>query len=266
MPGFEENIRGSSYTFGESALASRRLGLLSEVFYPTSRMFLTEAVHFRPRVALDLGCGPGHTTRLIAEVLKPMQTIGVERSTAFLSEARSAKQDDISFVEHDVTRVPLPIADVDFIYARFLLGHLPRPEATATDWARQLNSGGLLLLEEVEEIQTSNPTLARYLEILSAMLTSHGNELYVGPRLDAMSTDVGTTRRSSRVSRLEPTTGQAACMFSMNLATWRENEFIRDTYSEREIEDLEKGLLRLTKSRVRGEIVWGLRQIVIERA
>lgn len=255
---------GSSYTFGESAIASRRLRLLSEVFESTSREFLAEAVRFKPRAALDLGCGPGHTTRLIAEVLKPDRTIGVERSAAFLSEARSTKRDGVSFVEGDVVKMPLPTADV--IFARFLLTHLPRPEKVMADWARQLRPGGLLLLEEVEEIRTDEPTLRRYLEIVSAMLAHHGSELHVGPRLDGMREDERISLKSSRVSRLEPTVGQAADMFSMNLANWREDEFIRDAYSEREVEELDAGLLRLAGSRARGGVFWRLRQIVIERA
>lgn len=257
-------VVGSSYTFGESTIASRRLRLLSEVFAPTSREFLGEAVRFRPHVALDLGCGPGHTTHLIAEVLKPDRTIGVERSEAFLSEARATEHGGVSFVEHDVTEMPLPVADeMDFIHARFLLSHLPRPEQVVADWTRQLSPGGLLLLEEVEEIRTDHPILGRYLEIVSAMLSHYGNELYVGPRLDR---SLDFTRTTSRLSRLEPTAGQAAGMFSMNLATWREDAFVRETYSEGEIEELKVGLLGLTGSRARGGIFWHLRQVVIERA
>ncbi|MGH3088524.1 MAG: class I SAM-dependent methyltransferase [Rubrobacteraceae bacterium] len=248
---------GSSYTFGEGDIASRRLGLLSEVFESTSREFLAEAVDFRPEVALDLGCGPGHTTRLVAEVLEPDLTIGVERSAAFLSEARAASREGVAFIEGDVTDMPLPAADV--IFVRFLLGHLPLPEKIVAKWTKKLNPGGLLLLEEVEEIRTREPTLRRYLDIVSAMLAHHGSELCVGPRLDAMLE--GVTRTSS----LEPTLGEAARMFSMNLATWREDEFIRETYAGHEMDDLEASLLGLTGSRTRGDIVWRLRRIVIER-
>ncbi len=227
---------GSSYTFGESVIASRRLRLLAEVFEPTSREFLARSVRFKPEVALDLGCGPGHTTRLVAEVLKPGRTLGVERSEAFLSEARSTSHDGISFIECDVTSAPLPESDV--IFARFLLSHLPQPEKVAAKWRRRLNRGGLLLLEEVEEIRTDEPALRRYLEIVAAMLAHHGNELYVGPRLHTM-----LEGASSLISRLEPTLGEAALMFSMNLATWRDDEFIREAYAGREIDDLEARLL-----------------------
>ncbi|MDP8930620.1 MAG: methyltransferase domain-containing protein [Actinomycetota bacterium] len=57
------------------------------VFDTTSREFM-EAVRFRPRLALDLGCGPGHSTHLLAEVTGAARTVGVDCSGVFLVAAR----------------------------------------------------------------------------------------------------------------------------------------------------------------------------------
>lgn len=255
-----------TYAFGDSELAARRLDLVADVFAPTTRAFLAGAVDFRPRLALDLGSGLGHATRLISDTLQPAATVGIESSPAFLSAARATTYDgSVSFIEHDVTRMPLPPGGADLIFARFLLSHLQRPEAVVADWTKQLGSGGLLLLEEVEWIQTLHPVFDAYLEIVAAMLAHHGSELYVGPRLDAMHEDTGWTRRSSRVVRLGPTTGQAARMFSMNLANWRRDDFVRATYPDEHIDRLEVGLSKLRASRGEAEIRWGLRQIAIAR-
>ncbi len=56
------------YLFQDTDLAARRLAVLAEVFAPASRAFLLDVVQSRPELALDLGCGPGYTTRLLAEV------------------------------------------------------------------------------------------------------------------------------------------------------------------------------------------------------
>ncbi len=61
-----------------------RLAFVADLFDESSRAFLSEAVGFRPRLALDLGCGPGHTTRLLAEVLRPGRVVGVDRSVNLL--------------------------------------------------------------------------------------------------------------------------------------------------------------------------------------
>ncbi|HXQ57593.1 MAG TPA: osmotically inducible protein OsmC, partial [Actinomycetes bacterium] len=77
------------YAFGDSALAARRLGLLAQVFEPTSRSFLTDAaahpVGPPPELAVDLGCGPGHTTRLLVSVLGPRRTLGLDQSAFFVA-------------------------------------------------------------------------------------------------------------------------------------------------------------------------------------
>lgn len=266
MPRSERDQKDTAYAFGDSELAARRLDLVAEVFAPTSRAFLAEVIGFCPRLALDLGSGLGHTTRLIADTLGPTETVGIEVSVAFLSAARATTQDNsVSFIEHDVTKMPLPLGGVDLIFARFLLAHLPRPEAAVTDWVTQLRPGGLLLLEEVEWIRTEHPVLGVYLKILEAMMANRGNELYIGARLDAIGDEDSRKRRSSRVVRLRPTTGQVARMFSMNLANWRDDTFVRATYSGEKINHLEAGLSELTASQSKEEISWGLRQIVIER-
>lgn len=264
MPGSGKEQKGVAYAFGDGELAARRLELVAEVFAPTSRTFLAQTVDFRPRLALDLGSGLGHTTRLIADELEPEATVGIEASPTFLSAARSTTRDSsVSFVEHDVTKMPLPPGDAGLIFARFLLTHLEQPEAAVAGWAAQLRPGGLLLIEEVEWIRTEHPVFGDYLEILAAMLSSRGNELYAGPRLDETRIEIGWTRRSSRVARVRPTTGQAARMFSMNLPNWRGDAFVRENYSDEAIDRLQAGLSELCASRDEGEVVWGLRQIAI---
>jgi trans-aconitate 2-methyltransferase len=252
------------YTYGEGDSAADRLALVAEFSERSTRTFLSEVVGFHPRLALDLGCGPGYTTRLIAEVLRPDRVVGVERSASFLSRARANAREGISFVEHDVTRMPLPHSgEADLIYARMVLSHLPNPEGAVTDWLAQLAPGGLLLLDEVERIETGQPIFRAYLGILAEMMAHHGQELYVGPRLDAASE--GLDRRMSRVAPATPTTAHVARMFSMNLANWRENKFVRANHSAEELDRLAADLSELTDSCDTGEIRWGLRQIAIEK-
>jgi hypothetical protein len=71
---------GSIYSFGETNLASERLRVVSQIFDPTSETFVSETVRNRPALALDLGCGPGFTIRLLCRVVKPERTVGVVRS------------------------------------------------------------------------------------------------------------------------------------------------------------------------------------------
>jgi trans-aconitate 2-methyltransferase len=258
--GREETV----YTYGEDDSEADRLTLVAELFERASESFLSEAVGFRPRLALDLGCGVGHTTRLLAEVLRSDRVVGVDRSANLLSKARVAASDEISFVRRDVARAPLPHGgQADLIYARLLLSHLPDPEKVAKGWLAQLAPGGLLLLDEVERIETEQPVFREYLRILARMMAHHGQELYVGPRLEAATR--GPVRRISRIAPASPTTAHVAMMFAINLANWRRNDFVRANHTKRELDRLATGLSRLTASRDAAEIRWGMRQIAIER-
>ena len=59
---------GERYLYGDSDVAAERLGIVAGIFRETTRAFLEETVRERPALAIDLGCGPGHTTRLIQDV------------------------------------------------------------------------------------------------------------------------------------------------------------------------------------------------------
>src|SRR5215218_3612623 len=178
---------GSIYSFGETDLAAERLRVVSEVFDPTSAAFVSETVRNRPRLALDLGCGPGFTTRLLSRIARPERTVGVDRSESFLGRARASSVAREEYVAADVAMAPLRVAGIgerpDLIYARFLASHLPEPERAISGWAKTLEAGGLLLVEEVEGISTEAAAFEEYLKMLSEVLARHGNELFVGARL-----------------------------------------------------------------------------------
>jgi ubiquinone/menaquinone biosynthesis C-methylase UbiE len=255
-----------SYLFRDTDLAARRLKVLADVYAPTSRAFLEAVVtNTTPRIAVDLGCGPGYTTRLLAEVTACKIAVGIDASEYFLSLARQDAPEHISFLSHDVTQVPFPIEQSDLIFCRFLLTHLQDPQSIIERWATQLGPRGLLLVEEVEWIESEHPTLSTYLSIVAAMLEQQANQLYIGPALDAMPVSDGLQKRMSRVYHHPVSTKQAATMFSMNIPAWKQQPFIQQRYGLSMIEQLEQELLSLAAtSTAEGEITWGMRQIAYE--
>ena len=63
----------------------------------------------------------------------------------------------MSFRLHDITTGPFPSAPYDLLFSRFVLTHMRNPKAIVDLWGTQLNAQGLLLIEEVEYIDTTNP-------------------------------------------------------------------------------------------------------------
>lgn len=255
-----------SYLFGDTDRAALRLRVLAEVYATSSRAFLQEVVQTTPQLALDLGCGPGYTTRLPAETTHAARAIGLESSERFVALAQKESTEHISFLLHDVTQVPFPIGPADLISCRLLLTHLQEPEDVIACWATQLCPGGVLLLEEVEWIQTDQPLFRTYLGIVAAMLEQQRNQLYIGPLLEDMPVSGALSRRLNRVYRLPVSTKQAATMFSLNIPSWKNQPFVQQRYGTAVITQLEEELRALAEtSTSAGEIEWGMRQIAYER-
>lgn len=213
--------QASQYTFGDTEEAALRLGLVANVFDPASRRFLGDDVgKVRPRLALDLGCGPGYSTRLVAEVTGARRTVGLDTSHAFLARARADAPTGTEFVHHDAVDVPFPTGPADLVYCRLLLAHLRNPAVIVGRWTTKLRPGGLLALDEVEFIETGQPTLQRYEEIVVALVASRGGSMYAGPIIDEITGGDGWRRRISRRRVYPVPLAKAAEMYAMNLRTW----------------------------------------------
>lgn len=253
------------YAFRDHDLATQRLRVVAETFEATTRSFVGEAVKSRPGVALDLGCGIGYTTNLVAETTGADRTIGIDQSERFLSIAAQGSLDRVSFVNHDVAELPLPGAPADLIFCRFLLTHLTEPRRMVRRWATQLRVGGLVLLDEVESIDTEHPAIRSYLAMVEALLERRKAHLYVGRTLHAMKSGPQLRRLTSRLAQFSLTISEAAAMFLMNLRSWRDDPFIRATYAENAISELEQQLCVLAESTEREHVRWHLRQMTFAR-
>ena len=73
-----------SYSFGDSMLADRLLALLAQVFEPASAAFTRHAGPESVNYAIDLGCGPGYTTRMLADAFPSASVIGLDISNHFI--------------------------------------------------------------------------------------------------------------------------------------------------------------------------------------
>jgi trans-aconitate 2-methyltransferase len=240
------------------------LELVAQVFEPASRTFIAEEVETSPRLALDLGCGPGFTTELLGAVTGARLVVGLDTSGPFLGAARRTATARSAFVCHNVATGGFPTRPPDLVYARLLLAHLAHPAALAGHWAEQLAPGGLLLLDEVEWIETGHPVLAFYEEVVVGLVGARGAPMYAGPLIS----DLGGEdwhRRSDVVRHVDVSTADAARMYVMNLANWREDPFVVEAYDRSAIDDLAAGLEALARSPATGEISWGLRQVAYQK-
>ena len=110
-----------------SATPRRRRGVLACWPTSSSRRFLARFAGRPLDLAVDLGCGAGHTTRLLASVLGPRRALGLDQSASFVALAAADAPPGVEFAVHDVTRAPFPCPPADLLSCRLLLSHLPNP-------------------------------------------------------------------------------------------------------------------------------------------
>ena len=259
-------MTSSSYFFGHTDIAAERLRLVAELFAPEMRQFLHSSAPEHPKVAVDLGCGPGYTTRILGEVVRPETLIGVDISERFLQMAMGEANSTTQFVLHDLTTSPLPFTSADILFVHLLLTHLPDPGPAMTIWAQGLAAGGLILVDEVESINTDHPILREYLSLVEHTIAGRGGELYIGPTIATISALPGLRIRSSNVVRHPVGISDAAGMFSMNLETLRKDPSVRSAYDGRALERMAHALGELRESSTPANVTWSMRQVVFERA
>jgi SAM-dependent methyltransferase len=92
------------------------------------------------RFGLDLGCGEGHNTRLLAA--EGADLVALDTSRPFIEAAASAPGDGIRFVLADGAVLPFGAASFDFVTGFMSLMDVADPETTLAEVARVLRPGG----------------------------------------------------------------------------------------------------------------------------
>jgi len=104
---------------------------------------------------LDLACGPGVISRLIAETHPASRVTAMDLNGDLLDAARreaaAAGLERISFVQGDVYAPPLEQGRFDFIYARLLFQHLEDPLRALQAVRALLKPGGRLCIMDIDD-------------------------------------------------------------------------------------------------------------------
>lgn len=252
-----------AYALGHSCRAAERLRLAARLFELEMRRFIRDAAPPQPAVAVDLGCGPGCTTRLLQQVSGAAMAVGVDLSHDFLRLAGSAPA--LRFVRHDLTEGPPPFEAADLLFCHLLLSHLPDPVGAIESWKACLTPAGVILVDEVESIQTDDSVFVEYLALVEEAIAGRGGELYVGPKLAEAGSPRGLRLRSSRVEPQSVAAKDAAAMFGMTLETLREDPAVRSIAGPAVLAALARALEARTGLGGRPPLEWRMRQIVYDR-
>jgi len=98
----------------------------------------------QPRSVLDLGCGPGYTTSMVASDLSNATVVGVDFSPEMIEVARQNHSQMAFFLQGDAENLPFESKRFSAIFALGLLEKFENPLYTLTECYRALIPGGHL--------------------------------------------------------------------------------------------------------------------------
>jgi ubiquinone/menaquinone biosynthesis C-methylase UbiE len=189
----------TSYAIRGGEEGTRRLDLLARVAGPTTEAFLDAAGIGPGMSCLDVGCGAGHVTRVLAARVGPTgRVVGLELDEVKLerarAEARSAGLSNLEFRKADVTRWSEPDA-YDVVYGRFIVSHLADRSGFVARVCRMLRPSGTLLLEDIDFTgcfcHPSNSAYDRYCDLYVRVIDRRGGDANVGPTLPELCAAAG---------------------------------------------------------------------------
>jgi trans-aconitate 2-methyltransferase len=252
------------YLYGDDPLAAERLDLVAHLFEPSTSAFLRRHGPADPALAIDVGCGPGHTTRLIHHTLAARRTLGLDQSETYVRRASVGAPPGVAFARHDAREVPFPEAPAQVVFCRLLLAHLNRPMDVLAGWATQLVPGGLLMIDELDRAETDDDAFRRYLEVAVAVIERQGSVLFAGPVIAAAAPPAGTDRVVNGTTAIELSPQDAGRMFGMNLRVLRRDGQLPG--DDPELDGLQAALDAAVAGEPRAGCVLIERQIAFRRA
>jgi SAM-dependent methyltransferase len=110
------------------------------------RVFLADVPFVEPARVLEVGCGTGVLTRILARWPGVGSVVGVDPAASFLDKARTLAVDlpNVTFQEADGRRLPFDDATFDTVVFDSVLSHVPGPDGALAEATRVLRSGGCL--------------------------------------------------------------------------------------------------------------------------
>jgi ubiquinone/menaquinone biosynthesis C-methylase UbiE len=171
-----------------------RLDVLARVLLPTTAQLLDRIGLITGMKCLDVGCGGGHVTILMAEIVGPEgRVIGTDTDPEILALARedaeAAKLTNVTFQRLDACSC-LWNNEFDVVYARFLLSHLNEPENCLAAMVEACAPGGRVVIEDTDFAGSfcypPCGAYARYKELYQKLVQQRGGDSNIGPKLPAM--------------------------------------------------------------------------------
>ena len=182
------------YAIAGGSTGKERLNLLSEVMFPTTSQLLQRVGLRKGMKCLDMGCGGGHVTRFLAEMVGDTgKVVGIDRDAEILDLAR--RDADAAGLRNVELRCADALAyqeegEYDLVYARFLLTHLSEPQKCLDAMLGACKPSGVVVIEDIEFTGSfcypPSAAYERYVDLYQQAVSRLGGDPNIGPKLPGM--------------------------------------------------------------------------------
>jgi SAM-dependent methyltransferase len=189
----------SSYVIAGGHVGRERLRVLSRVMAPTTHALLARVGVAPDARCLDVGCGGGDVTVVLAAMVPDGSVVGVDfdpvKIAAAREEAAARGVANVEYREADLAAVTSGDERFDLIYVRFVLSHLTDPAGALRGLVGCLAPGGALVAEDIDIdgalCWPPSPAFDQARALYAATVRSRGADPQLGLRLPALLLDAG---------------------------------------------------------------------------
>jgi SAM-dependent methyltransferase len=241
------------YVFYGGVRGRERLRTLSNVMRPCTESFL-DALAIEPTWrCLDAGCGGGDVTAELARRVPRGLVVGLDVDAEQLriaaDEVREAGVHNVELHVADLSSLPSTLAGFDLVYARFVLTHLPAPEAVLAALVDACRPGGVIALEDIDiEASLCDPPTAAFDTYLDWYCRAHrarGGDPGIGRRLVSMLIAAGVESVDGRVVQPAGTSGDVGLIAPLTAAASSASIVERGIATAAQVEELVRQLADL---------------------
>lgn len=143
-----------------------------------------------PRRILDVGCGTGHFTRLVAAELPSSRVVGLDMDAGRLELARTrSSMGNVELEQGDLAHMPFADDSFDLVFCRFVLVHVTDPTQAVREMTRVARPGGRVVAYDMVHdgiwFSPEKPAFAELLRAALQIMRRRGMEpsqgLHLGP-------------------------------------------------------------------------------------
>ncbi|RNC85768.1 MAG: class I SAM-dependent methyltransferase [Balneola sp.] len=243
------------YSIKGGEQGAKRLDILFNTLEGSTNEFLNRAELNQGIHCLDLGCGNGGVSFLLADLTgSEGQVLGLDidqKNIQIANETASKKNiENISFQRFDAYELDNN-NEYDLVYSRFLLSHLASPETVLNRIFDSLKTGGTILVEDTDFTghfcYPNSAHFDQYVSLYQKLLKIRGGNANRGQELVGMLEKAGFTDIEFTISQPAHTSGNGKLMAEITFEAVFQSLIDEQLIDKKEFSEIHKGLIEFRK-------------------